>query len=41
MAGEITIYTDGAASGNPVREIWKVFYFRRHRLEKIEGYRLQ
>ena len=41
MAGEITIYTDGAASGNPGKGGYgAVLISGRHRLEKSEGYRL-
>ncbi len=41
MAGEITIYTDGAASGNPGKGGYGVVLISgRHRLEKSEGYRL-
>jgi ribonuclease HI len=41
MSGEITIYTDGAASGNPGPGGFGVILISgRHRLEKSEGYRL-
>jgi ribonuclease HI len=41
MAGEITIYTDGAASGNPGPGGYGVVLISgRHRLEKSEGYKL-
>jgi len=41
MAGEITIYTDGAASGNPGKGGYGVVLISgRHRLEKSDGYRL-
>lgn len=41
MQGEITIYTDGAASGNPGPGGYGVVLISgRHRLEKSEGYRL-
>ena len=41
MASEITIYTDGAASGNPGRGGYGVVLISgRHRLEKSEGFRL-
>jgi len=41
MAGEITIYSDGAASGNPGKGGYGVVLISgRHRLEKSEGYRL-
>jgi len=41
MASEITIYTDGAASGNPGKGGYGVVLISgRHRLEKSEGYRL-
>jgi ribonuclease HI len=41
MAGEITIYTDGAASGNPGPGGYGVILISgSHRLEKSEGYRL-
>lgn len=41
MPGEITIYTDGAASGNPGPGGYGVILISgRHRLEKSEGYRL-
>ena len=41
MAGEITIYTDGAASGNPGKGGYGVVLISgRHRLEKAEGFRL-
>jgi ribonuclease HI len=41
MAGEITIYTDGAASGNPGPGGYGVVMISgKHRLEKSEGYRL-
>jgi ribonuclease HI len=41
MAGEITIYTDGAASGNPGKGGYGVVLISgRHRLEKSEGFRL-
>jgi len=41
MANEITIYTDGAASGNPGRGGYGVVLISgRHRLEKSEGFRL-
>ena len=41
MAGEITIYTDGAASGNPGPGGYGVVLISgRHRLEKSEGFRL-
>jgi len=41
MASEITIYTDGAASGNPGRGGYgAVLISGRHRLEKSEGFRL-
>lgn len=41
MAGEITIYTDGAASGNPGRGGYGVVLISgKHRLEKSEGFRL-
>jgi ribonuclease HI len=41
MPGEITIYTDGAARGNPGPGGYGVvLIYGRHRLEKAEGYRL-
>jgi ribonuclease HI len=41
MPGEITIYTDGAASGNPGPGGYGVvMIYGKHRLEKSEGYRL-
>jgi ribonuclease HI len=41
MQGEITIYTDGAASGNPGPGGYGVILISgRHRLEKSEGYKL-
>jgi ribonuclease HI len=41
MQGEITIYTDGAASGNPGPGGYGVVLISgRHRLEKSEGFRL-
>jgi ribonuclease HI len=41
MAGEITIYTDGAASGNPGKGGYGVVLISgKHRLEKSEGFRL-
>jgi ribonuclease HI len=41
MASEITIYTDGAASGNPGKGGYGVVLISgRHRLEKSEGFRL-
>ncbi len=41
MAGEITIYTDGASSGNPGPGGYGVVLISgRHRLEKSEGFRL-
>jgi len=41
MPGEITIYTDGAASGNPGPGGYGVvLIYGRHRLEKSEGFRL-
>jgi ribonuclease HI len=41
MPGEITIYTDGAASGNPGPGGYGVVLISgRHRLEKSEGFRL-
>jgi len=41
MQGEITIYTDGAASGNPGPGGYGVvLIYGKHRLEKSEGYRL-
>lgn len=41
MPGEITIYTDGAASGNPGRGGYGVLLIcGKHRLEKSEGFRL-
>lgn len=41
MQGEITIYTDGAASGNPGPGGYGVvMIYGKHRLEKSEGYRL-
>ena len=41
MASEITIYTDGAASGNPGPGGYGVVLMSgRHRLEKSEGFRL-
>ena len=41
MPGEITIYTDGAASGNPGPGGWgAVLIYGSHRLEKSEGFRL-
>jgi ribonuclease HI len=41
MASEITIYTDGAASGNPGNGGYGVVLISgRHRLEKSEGFRL-
>jgi len=40
MAGEITIYTDGAASGNPGPGGYGVVLISgKHRLEKSEGFR--
>ncbi len=41
MPGEITIYTDGAASGNPGPGGYGVvLLYGKHRLEKSEGFRL-
>jgi len=41
MPGEITIYTDGAASGNPGPGGYGVVLISgKHRLEKSEGFRL-
>jgi ribonuclease HI len=41
MQGEITIYTDGAASGNPGPGGYGVvLIYGRHRLEKSKGFRL-
>lgn len=41
MASEITIYTDGAASGNPGKGGYGVVLISgKHRLEKSEGFRL-
>jgi|WetSurSiteA1Bulk_404760.scaffolds.fasta_scaffold06606_3 ribonuclease HI len=41
MASEITIYTDGAASGNPGPGGYGVvLIYGKHRLEKSEGFRL-
>ncbi len=41
MQGEITIYTDGAASGNPGPGGYGVVLISgRHRLEKSEGFKL-
>jgi len=41
MPGEITIYTDGAASGNPGPGGYgAVLIYGKHRLEKSEGFRL-
>ena len=41
MQGEITIYTDGAASGNPGRGGYGVVLISgKHRLEKSEGFKL-
>jgi ribonuclease HI len=41
MQGEITIYTDGAASGNPGPGGYGVvLLYGKHRLEKSEGFRL-
>ena len=41
MPGEITIYTDGAASGNPGPGGYGVILISgKHRLEKSEGFRL-
>jgi ribonuclease HI len=41
MASEITIYTDGAASGNPGKGGYGVvLIYGKHRLEKSEGFRL-
>jgi ribonuclease HI len=41
MQGEITIYTDGASSGNPGPGGYGVVLIAgRHRLEKSEGFRL-
>ena len=41
MPGEITIYTDGAASGNPGKGGYGVVLISgKHRLEKSEGFRL-
>ncbi len=41
MQGEITIYTDGASSGNPGPGGYGVvLIYGRHRLEKSEGFRL-
>lgn len=41
MQGEITIYTDGAASGNPGPGGYGVvMIYGKHRLEKSEGFRL-
>lgn len=41
MAGEITIYTDGASAGNPGPGGYGiVMKYGRHRLEKSEGFRL-
>ena len=41
MANEITIYTDGAARGNPGKGGYGVVLISgRHRLEKSEGFRL-
>jgi ribonuclease HI len=41
MAGEITLYTDGAASGNPGKGGYGVILISgKHRLEKSEGFLL-
>jgi len=41
MPGEITIYTDGAASGNPGPGGYGVvMIYEKHRLERSEGYKL-
>lgn len=41
MSGEITIYTDGASSGNPgPGGFGVVLKYGRHRLEKSQGFRL-
>ncbi len=41
MPGEITIYTDGAASGNPGPGGYgTILIYGKHRLEKSEGFRL-
>jgi ribonuclease HI len=41
MQGEITIYTDGAASGNPGPGGYgTILIYGKHRLEKSEGFRL-
>jgi ribonuclease HI len=41
MAGEITLYTDGAASGNPGKGGYGVILISgKHRLEKSEGFRM-
>ena len=41
MSSEITVYTDGAASGNPGRGGYgAVLLYGKHRLEKSGGYRL-
>src|SRR5512137_1693771 len=41
MPGEITIYTDGASSGNPGPGGYGVvLIYSRHRLEKSKGFRL-
>jgi ribonuclease HI len=41
MSNEITLYTDGACSGNPGRGGYGiVLIYRKHRLEKSEGFRL-
>jgi len=41
MPDEITIYTDGAASGNPgPGGFGTILIYGRHRLEKSEGFRL-
>jgi len=41
MSNEITIYTDGAASGNPGPGGYGVvLIYGKHRLEKSQGFRL-
>ncbi len=41
MSGEITLYTDGACSGNPGKGGYGVvLIYGKHRLEKSEGFRL-
>ena len=41
MAGEVTIYTDGASSGNPGPGGYGVVLISgKHRLEKSQGFRL-